>query len=191
MGDQLPAGRDIADGTGGLRALHKQIITEVGTVALRCAALAVAGVVVGTAACQHADDHAAPRTVVSPAVDASAAAKWSPPFDLPRLPFPATQSLPSVKNLPPGDAYLEWIFVDTDHAAKLLHIAVLAHGCSSLTGVRTEETIDKVTVGVINHHDVPNRDTCNAAGPVAAISVQLAAPLGNRSLWAFRSVDAK
>jgi hypothetical protein len=107
------------------------------------------------------------------------------------LPYPATQTLPSVKNLPPGDAYLEWIFVGTDHAAKVLHIAVLAHGCSSLTGVRTDETIDKVTVGVINHHDMPNRDTCNGAGPVAAISVQLAAPLGKRGLWAFRTVEAK
>jgi hypothetical protein len=78
------------------------------------------------------------------------------------------------------------------HAAKLLHIAYLHHGCSSLyTGVRTEETIDKVTVGVINHHDLPNRDTCNAAGPVAAISVQWLRRSGTESLWAFRSVDAK
>ena len=117
--------------------------------------------------------------------------KWSPPFDLPRLPFPATQALPSVKNLPPGDAYLEWIFVGTDHAAKVLHIAVFGHGCSSLTGIRTEETIDKVTIGVITHDDVPNRDTCNGAGRVAAVSVQVTAPLGKRGLWAFRTVEAK
>jgi hypothetical protein len=168
---------------------QRETITAVGTTALRRGALAVAGAAVCAAACQGHD--AAPRTVVSPAVDASAAAEWSPPFDVPRLPFPATQTLPSVKNLPPGDAYLEWIFVGTDHAAKVLHIAVFGHGCSSLTGVRTEETIDKVTIGVINHHDLPNRDTCNGAGPVAAISVQLTAPLGNRGLWAFQTVDAK
>lgn len=74
-----------------------------------------------------------------------------------------------------------WIFVGTDHAAKVLHIAVFAHGCSSLTGVRTQETIDKVTIGVITHDDVPDRDTCNGAGPVAAVSAQLTAPLGKRA----------